>query len=595
MSRLSWCLATLAVWATACQESSIARISEPVDEAPAADERDLSNDRDVYVTVGADAVPAFTNRLVSLRAAGSLSVRATKGGVSVLRMRESQLGSLGAVVHETFHRCGGFEMHDTEAQALAALEPVVPAQHAAAIAYTLDNAAVVNSLMGSLASSNVLATVSGLSSYKNRYYTSQTGADAALWLKSQWQTLAQGRTDITVETFTHAAWLQPSIILTVTGKTLPAEVVVLGAHVDSINQSNPGGFAPGADDDASGIATLTEVLRSLVVNDFHPNRTVKFMAYAAEEVGLRGSKEIAAKFKADAVNVVGVMQLDMTNYKGSNADIVIITDYTNSAQNTFVGSLIDTYVKVVRTNSSCGYACSDHASWSSKGYATSMPFESLLNDSNPSIHTENDTLAQTQGNTDNSMKFAKLAAAFVGELAKGSLGTHSPETTPPMAAITAPAAGAMVSGNVAITAEASDNVGVTRVDFLVDGAVVGSDTSAPYTFSWNTTAISNGTHVLAATAYDPSNNSTRSVDVQVTLNNVGITMASYDPIFRVPACGTAATACDSGALLVGRGSAGPEVSQPNTSAARVQTARRAPFTSTSRSIAWSSPAPMGTC
>lgn len=130
MSRLVpfWSLVTLAVWVSACQESSIALITEPVGEAQAADERDLSNDRDVYVTVGADAVPAFTNRLVSLQAAGSLSVRATKRGVSVLRLRESQLGSLGAVVHDTFHRCGGFVMHDTEAQALAALDPVVPAR-----------------------------------------------------------------------------------------------------------------------------------------------------------------------------------------------------------------------------------------------------------------------------------------------------------------------------------------------------------------------------------------------------------------------------------------------------------------------------------
>ena len=51
--------------------------------------------------------------------------------------------------------------------------------------------------------------------------------------------------------------------------------------------------APGADDDASGIATLTEVIRVALANGWKPKRTVKFMGYAAEEVGLRGSNAIA--------------------------------------------------------------------------------------------------------------------------------------------------------------------------------------------------------------------------------------------------------------------------------------------------------------
>ena len=69
--------------------------------------------------------------------------------------------------------------------------------------------------------------------------------------------------------------------------------------------------APGADDDGSGIATLTEILRIAMANGWKPKRTIKFMGYAAEEVGLRGSAAIAADFKAQGVNVVGVMQFDM--------------------------------------------------------------------------------------------------------------------------------------------------------------------------------------------------------------------------------------------------------------------------------------------
>ena len=79
--------------------------------------------------------------------------------------------------------------------------------------------------------------------------------------------------------------------------------------------------APGADDDASGIATLTEVLRIAMAEGYRPRRTVMFMGYSAEEVGLRGSRAIAQRFAAEGRNVVGVLQMDMTNYRapGSTA------------------------------------------------------------------------------------------------------------------------------------------------------------------------------------------------------------------------------------------------------------------------------------
>src|SRR6202008_3109734 len=157
-------------------------------------------------------------------------------------------------------------------------------------------------------------------------------------------------------------WKQKSVIATITGTDNPNEVVVIGGHLDSINQSNTGetGRAPGADDDASGVASLTEVYRQMIASGYKPKRTLKFMAYAAEEVGLRGSQEIATSFANAGTNVVGVMQLDMTNYKGAVNDIYIFTDYTDSQQNSFVQRLISTYLPTLKVGSDrCGYACSD--------------------------------------------------------------------------------------------------------------------------------------------------------------------------------------------------------------------------------------------
>jgi hypothetical protein len=94
-----------------------------------------------------------------------------------------------------------------------------------------------------------------------------------------------------------------------------------------------------------------------------------------------------------------------------------------------------------------------------------------------------------------------------------------PDTTPPTVSITSPAAGSSVSGTVTISATASDDVGVTKVDFLVDGVPLSTDTTSPYSASWNTTTATNGSHTLTAKAYDAANNQTISTPIGVTVSN----------------------------------------------------------------------------
>ncbi|MGH8746240.1 MAG: Ig-like domain-containing protein, partial [Burkholderiales bacterium] len=94
------------------------------------------------------------------------------------------------------------------------------------------------------------------------------------------------------------------------------------------------------------------------------------------------------------------------------------------------------------------------------------------------------------------------------------------DTTPPTVAITAPAAGATVSGTLSLTASASDNVGVAGVQFRLDGANLGTEVSAaPYSLAWDTTTASNGKHTLTATARDAAGNKTTSAALGVTVSN----------------------------------------------------------------------------
>src|SRR5206468_2475353 len=98
----------------------------------------------------------------------------------------------------------------------------------------------------------------------------------------------------------------------------------------------------------------------------------------------------------------------------------------------------------------------------------------------------------------------------------------APDTTPPTVSITSPANGRTVSGIVMVTANASDNVGVVGVRFLLDNGVSGSAdvTTAPYSVSWNTAAASDGSHTITAVARDAAGNlSAPSAPVTVTVAN----------------------------------------------------------------------------
>jgi leucyl aminopeptidase len=369
-----------------------------------------------YISIGADALD--TARVVAAAHGETLDVIEADGDVAVVAFDAASFGDLSEQLHQRFHRCGGFALHDSLDDARASLH--THAHAGAPIDYTLDHAEAVRAVLPSLDPARILETIRELSTQHNRHFRSPTGAAASLWLAERWRGFTT-RPDVTVELFDHG-YAQKSVILTIPGAVLAHEVVVLGGHLDSISLGGTGGNAPGADDDASGIATLTEVARVLLARDFRPARTVQLIAYAAEEVGLRGSQDIVRTYQKRGVNVVGVLQLDMTNYQGSEKDIWLMKDFTSPAQNTFLTRLIDTYVGATWGLDACGYACSDHAPWYRAGVPASMPFESRMKQRNMAIHTARDTLEVSGNNAAHAVKFARLAAAFAVELGKGELG-----------------------------------------------------------------------------------------------------------------------------------------------------------------------------
>jgi len=270
----------------------------------------------------------------------------------------------------------------------------------------------VRSLLPNLSAAQMRTTVTDLSNFFTRYYTSQTGEEAATYIFNRYRSYAGSRTDITVMRYTHS-WRQPSIVATILGNgPNRAERVVIGGHEDSVGTSSTA-RAPGSDDDASGTAVVLEVFRVLVASGYRPDRTIDFMAYAGEEAGLLGSQAIANSFRSQGLVVHAALQFDMTGYF-TTRQVKIITDFTDASLNAFMRTLFTTYSAIPWANQACGYACSDHASWNRAGYRSTFPHEFATR--NPYIHSQNDLIAYIDFAY--SLEFAKAGLGGVVELAE---------------------------------------------------------------------------------------------------------------------------------------------------------------------------------
>jgi hypothetical protein len=108
--------------------------------------------------------------------------------------------------------------------------------------------------------------------------------------------------------------------------------------------------------------------------------------------------------------------------------------------------------------------------------------------------------------------------AYRALLAAGATPPTS-DSTPPTASITSPAAGSVVSGTTTVAVSANDNIGVTQVDLQIDGVLLGSDTTSPYSFAWDTTKYVNASHNVVAIAHDAAGNIGASSGITVTVSN----------------------------------------------------------------------------
>jgi len=100
-----------------------------------------------------------------------------------------------------------------------------------------------------------------------------------------------------------------------------------------------------------------------------------------------------------------------------------------------------------------------------------------------------------------------------------NIDTSAVDATPPTATLIAPADGVWARGTVTLSADATDNLAVDHVDFLVDGTLVATVGTAPYSVAWDSTSVADGPVSIAARAVDTSSNSATSAGHTVAVDN----------------------------------------------------------------------------
>lgn len=102
------------------------------------------------------------------------------------------------------------------------------------------------------------------------------------------------------------------------------------------------------------------------------------------------------------------------------------------------------------------------------------------------------------------------------------------DTTAPTTSITSPADNATVGGTVPLNANASDDCALSKVEFYIDGNLVGTDSTSPFSISWNSKSVSNGSHTVNSRAYDSTSHQTDSTNVNITVSNTGLFFDDFE-------------------------------------------------------------------
>jgi hypothetical protein len=270
----------------------------------------------------------------------------------------------------------------------------------------------VETIVALVSGANLAAGVQTLQDFQTRY-AATTNCDAAgESLYSAFTAL--GLDEVRFEPFTYSGGrTSRNVVAEKTGVTYPDDIYIICAHYDSTSPSaTRGTLAPGADDNASGTASVLEAAR--VLAPFPLDFTVRFIAFSAEEWGLYGSRAHASAARAAGERILGVINLDMIAYADAAPEDLeyIVNEDSAWLAELFLAAGGHYAALAGRKTVDASIIYSDHSPFWDQGYPALLAIEDYpLN--NPYYHQTSDTLDKLDAGF-----FTSATRASVGLLAE---------------------------------------------------------------------------------------------------------------------------------------------------------------------------------
>lgn len=234
---------------------------------------------------------------------------------------------------------------------------------------------------------SLAATIRDLEAFGTRRWDRPNRDTVCTWIVDRFTAI--GVADVRRDTFIFNSTLQQNVVATIPGNVRPDIVLVVGGHYDS-QSSNPAD-APGADDNASGTAAAIEMARILTASHYEPAVTLRFIAFAAEEAGLIGSKHYAQTAKSEGATISAMLNYDMIGYRNQGSadrDVYLIWYEGAIALADLHAAMALSYTTLTPVYTTMYRSQSDSWPFFQQGYPAVFSIE---RDFNPSYHTPGDT------------------------------------------------------------------------------------------------------------------------------------------------------------------------------------------------------------
>lgn len=255
--------------------------------------------------------------------------------------------------------------------------------------------AIVN-IISEINADNIWNSIQALQDFGTRCSTSPTRRSVALWIKQKF--VDAGYLNAAIDSFYQTEYYpyntwQYNVVASLIGYLNPDACNVVGAHYDSVNNDSvgPNVSAPGADDNASGIAAVLEIARVLKMKNYIPNTTIIFVAFASEEQSGGGSSHFADQTISTGQKIQMMINMDMISYFPAAIDWnARLQDYPGFE------SFAELAKSVCSAYTSLSYTIeldSQHGTDSDIIYQKGLPaFNFIEKELNPHYHSNGDTI-----------------------------------------------------------------------------------------------------------------------------------------------------------------------------------------------------------